>query len=137
MLGCSDDGLGKRYAVSGTVTYKEKPVEQGTITFEPVDDKGRIAAGTITNGRYSLTTLQADDGALPGKYRVTVVSKDFDAALASDPAARNAEDPQKRSHAANRVAKSLVPARYQLADTSGLTADVEPRSNTFNFTLID
>jgi hypothetical protein len=135
--GCSDDGIGKRYAVSGTVSYKGKPVEQGTITFEPVDPKGRVAAGTITGGRYSLATMPPDNGALPGKYRVTILSNDFDTALASDPAARAADDPQKRAAAASRVAKDLVPAKYKLADTSELTAEVQAHSNTFNFDLAD
>ena len=81
--------------------------------------------------------MSPDDGALPGKYRVTVVSKDFDAALANDPLAKAAEDPQKQAHFANKVAKSLVPAKYQLADTSGLTATVEAHSNTINFDLTD
>jgi hypothetical protein len=135
--GCSDDGIGKRYAVSGLVSYKGQPVNQGTISFDPVDPACRTAAGTITEGRYSLTTMQPDDGAMPGKYRVTIMSKDFESALASDPRARNAEDPQKQAHFANKVAKSLIPAKYQLADTSTLTATVEAHSNTFNFDLTD
>lgn len=137
VLGCGDDGIGRRYAVSGTVSYKGKPVDQGTITFEPVDTAGRVAAGTISAGSYSLTTMSPDDGALPGKYRVTIMSKDFDAAIASDPRAKNAEDPQKQAHFANKVAKNLVPAKYQLADTSTLTATVEARSNRLDFDLVD
>jgi hypothetical protein len=136
-VGCSDDGIGKRYAVSGMVSYQGKPVEQGTITFEPEDSKGRIAAGSIAAGRYSLTTLRPGDGALPGKYRVTVTSTDIEAALANDPAAKAAEDPQKRAAAAYRAAKHLVPPKYQLADTSKLTAEVKPQSNTSDFALTD
>src|SRR5262245_1741728 len=102
VTGCGDDGLGKRYRVSGTITYGGKPVEQGIITFEPVDPNGRVAAGSITAGEYSLTTLQPDDGALAGKYRVTILSKDVDAAMASDPMAKKAEDPQKQAHYANK-----------------------------------
>jgi len=33
VLGCSDDGLGKRYPVSGTVTYKGEPLKEGSIVF--------------------------------------------------------------------------------------------------------
>ena len=35
----SDDGLGKRYPVSGTVTYKDQPVPKGSISFVPDDPK--------------------------------------------------------------------------------------------------
>ena len=137
ILGCSDDGIGKRYPVSGRVNYKGKPVSQGTISFDPVDAACRTAAGTIAEGYYSLTTMQPDDGAMAGSYRVTIVSRDFAAALANDPRARNAEDPQKQAHFANKVAKSLIPAKYQLADTSKLTATVETHSNSFDFELTD
>ena len=45
--GCGDDGYGRRYPVSGTVTYKGQPLKQGTITFTPADaDAGRPPAGT-------------------------------------------------------------------------------------------
>jgi hypothetical protein len=135
--GCGDDGIGRRYAVNGTVTYKGTPVKQGTITFEPVEPDGRVAAAKIADGHYSLTTLQPGDGAKPGKYRVTVVSKDLDEALASNPQVQKAEDPQKQAHALNKVAKSLVPVKYQLADTSGLTAEVKTSSNRIDFELTD
>ncbi len=68
---------------------------------------------------------------------MTILSTDVEAALASDPAARAAEDPQKRAAAAYKAAKPLVPPKYQLADTSKLTAEVQTRSNTFNFDLTD
>jgi hypothetical protein len=36
-----------------------------------------------------------------------------------------------------RNAKRLVPSKYQLADTSGLTATVKAESNTSDFNLKD
>src|SRR5262249_14702506 len=33
----SDDGLGKRYPVSGTVTYNGQPLQDGEISFIPDD----------------------------------------------------------------------------------------------------
>ena len=35
IVGCGDDGLGKRYAVSGKVTYKGAPVADASIAFRP------------------------------------------------------------------------------------------------------
>ena len=76
--GCSDDGLGKRYPVSGTVTYNGKPLEKGQINFLPTAPDGRSASGDIQAGEYSLTTQTPGDGALPGKYRVTIIATDVD-----------------------------------------------------------
>src|SRR5262249_15205348 len=72
--GCGDDGLPRRYPVSGDVTYNDKPVAQGIVNFIPQGDKGRAASGTIVDGRYELTTLAPGDGAIPGNYRVIVTA---------------------------------------------------------------
>src|SRR5690242_799074 len=72
LVGCSDDGLGKRFPVSGTITYLGKPLEKGSITFTPTNPEGRGAVGEIKNGSYVLTTQTAGDGAFPGSYSVTI-----------------------------------------------------------------
>src|SRR5437868_3529045 len=80
ILGCGDDtGLGQRYPVSGTVTFKGQPLEKGRIDFIPVDSaNGRPASGEIVGGSYSLTTAVSGDGAMPGQYKVTVTAKAVD-----------------------------------------------------------
>jgi hypothetical protein len=79
VAGCSDDGFGRqRYSVHGTVTYKGEKLANGQIAFVPEAQGGQAASGQIENGYYSLTTLTPGDGALPGKYKVTVVARDFD-----------------------------------------------------------
>jgi hypothetical protein len=135
ILGCGSDGLGKRYAVSGRVTYKGAAVSSGTITFIPEDSKGRPAIGTITGGEYRLTTLTPDDGAFPGKYQVTVVSKDVDTSAVG--AAPNSLNRLKKVAAANLSAKSRIPPKYEIPQTSGLMREVLPKSNTFDFELTD
>ena len=135
IFGCGSDGLGKRYAVSGRVTYKGAALPSGTITFLPEDSKAKAAVGTITDGNYSLTTLSPGDGAFPGKYQVTVVSKDVDSSAVS--AAPNSLNRLKKVAAANLAAKSRIPAKYELPSTSGLVREVLPQSNTFDFDLTD
>ena len=78
MASCgNDDGLGKRYPVSGTVTYNGKPLEKGEISFVSEDlTKNYGATGTITNGSYTLSTGGNEDGAQAGKYKVTIKSKE-------------------------------------------------------------
>ncbi|MGD0041714.1 MAG: hypothetical protein ABSE84_15160 [Isosphaeraceae bacterium] len=75
VLGCGDDGLPRRYSVSGTVTYLGKPVESGSITFHPAGQKGHSAGGVVTDGKFNLSTLATEDGAVPGHYKVTVASQ--------------------------------------------------------------
>lgn len=140
VFGCSDNsGLGKRYAVSGTVSYNGKPVEKGTITFKPATDSesARAASGDIKDGKYSLTTAEPGDGALPGSYKVTVVAKDMDTAELTAAAKGGQHHHDAAFAKAVKTAKALVPAKYQIPDTSGLTAEVKESSNSIPFDLKD
>ncbi len=69
--GGGDDGPAAVPA-AGTIKYKGKPLETGTIQFVP--EKGRAAHGTIQDGKFTLTTYTEGDGAVPGKHGVGVVS---------------------------------------------------------------
>jgi len=141
IAGCGDDtGLGKRYPVTGTVSYGGKPVENGQITFEPVSNEGanRPANGVIKNGSYKLTTALPDDGALPGDYLVKIAAKDVDDSKVTETIAqKGGGGRQVDVGKALKAAKNLIPAKYQLTDTSGLKRTVEAKSNTFNFDLTD
>jgi len=138
VVGCGDDtGLAKRYPVSGTVTYKGEPVEKGTINFIHTAPDGRDASGTIANGRYSLTTATPDDGALPGPYKVTVVAQNIDTTELNAISKGGQHHHDAAFAKAAKNAKNLVPARYKLADTSDLTAEVKPQSNSIPLELKD
>jgi hypothetical protein len=138
VLGCGDDtGLARRYPVSGTVTYKGDPVEKGRIDFKPTQAEGRDASGEIVDGKYSLTTAVSDDSALPGPYKVTVTSVEVDTTALKAIAKGGLFHHDKTFAKAVRNAKRLVPSRYQLANTSGLTATVKAESNTSDFHLKD
>ena len=137
VAGCgNDDGLGRRYSVTGKVTYKGEPVKEGNIIFDPASPDGRHASGTIKDGYYKLSTLGNDDGAFPGKYKVAVIAKDVDTskvlANAGGGAGRH-DDIYK----ASKAAKNLVPTKYNSSQKSGLEAEVEAKSNTKNFDLTD
>jgi hypothetical protein len=135
VFGCgTDDGLGKRYPVSGTVNYKGQPVPSGTISFIPDKADGRAANGTIEAGSFTLMTLTEGDGALPGTYKVTVVAKETGAVTASK---FGGAPSQQQSFQANKAAKSLIPAKYGSATTTDLKAEVKAESNKANFELTD
>jgi len=97
---------------AGTVNYKGKPVESGTIQFVPA--KGRPASGTITNGRFSLSTNDADDGAVPGKHQVGITA--------------TKEIPSKNG--AEPTVVFLIPENFSQYASSGVEVDVPADGNT-------
>ena len=134
--GCSDDGLPKRYAVSGTVTYNGKPLERGQVNFLPTAPEGRPASGDIEAGAYSLMTQTPGDGAMPGKYRVTIIATDVD--LTDAIAKQQGGIPSQQDvMKAQRKAKRKIPAKYDDPAKSGLEREVKEQSNTFDFPLAD
>jgi hypothetical protein len=143
ILGCGDDsGLATRYKVTGTVKHKGQPVPKGTVVFEPVNPgppQGRVAQGTIENGSYSLTTATPNDGALPGEYKVIIMSSDLDvAALAKEQGHGGMLHQGDASHVkALKAAKNPLPEKYAQSDKTPEKAKVEARSNTIDFDLKD
>jgi hypothetical protein len=138
--GCGDDGFGKRYPVSGTIKYKGEPVVKGSVTFTPTESaNGRTASGELSaDGGYTLTTASSNDGALPGKYYVTIVSMEVDTSkVNATVAAKGGAGRQDEIAKATKVAKRLVPAKYSIPSTSKLEATVEEKQNTFDFDLTD
>jgi len=102
--------------VHGRVTWQGKPISQGTVAFMPVeghdDQRRRVAAGRIeSDGSYRLSTFGQFDGAMPGSYQVAISDTGefpFEALETQKP----------------QTTDSVLPARYAIAHTSGLTADV-------------
>lgn len=75
MVGCGD-GRPTRVAVAGKVTIDGKPVASGAVRFFP--ETGRPATGNINaDGTFSLFTFDANDGCVPGNYRVAVMWIDY------------------------------------------------------------
>lgn len=66
-------GCGKSMSpVSGLVTLDGKPLANARVILTPVDGKGRPAQGvTDDSGRFSITSIKPNDGALKGEYKVT------------------------------------------------------------------
>ncbi len=140
--GGTDDGLGRRFPVSGKVTYNGKPLAKGSISFVPDDPKGVGASGAIENGSYAMSTGGNSDGARSGKYKVTITAKedssakakaDFEKARAALPKGSGTENlgfvPRQFVIKAEAEAKSLIPAGYGDVRTTTLTAEVKEQSN--------
>ena len=117
--------------VSGKVTYQGKPVTEGRIMFYP--QHGRPATGTIgADGSYHLTTFKANDGAAPGKYKVTI-----DATHAVGGAQPTGPQDERSLFKSGNVPKMerLVPQKYSRLETTDLTAEVKDGNNTIDFKL--
>jgi hypothetical protein len=65
--GCGGDSLG-RQPVAGSVSVNGSPLENGNVSFHPVD-KGIGSGAPVSGGKFSIAQK---DGLPPGKYRVTI-----------------------------------------------------------------
>jgi hypothetical protein len=124
--GCSGGGAGLA-VVKGKITYKGKPVPNGTINFLPDDGTKPSATGEIQpDGSYELKTFLANkpsNGAVIGKHKVVIVAM-MDMANAL---------PEQRTP----LPPPIVPMKYTSPATSDLAANVENKENTIDFDLQD
>jgi|GEM_PF-344354 len=145
-FGCGDgSGFASRYPVTGKVTYKGEPVKSAAINFIPVDPEGRPAGGRVKDGEYVLTTVDTDDGAIPGKYKVIVDDRELDPdamRTAADAEAKKKKTtyaviPQHLQAQALKKMKSSLPGKYQDASTSDVEVEVKEETNTIAIELKD
>jgi len=129
LVGCGGAKL-KTIEVSGTVTFDGAPLAGAQVNFSPkTEGEGLPGYGyTDASGKYKLQTMQgeADAGTTPGEYLVTI--------LKFEPQETPPEVEGKPS-VQLPPPKSLIPVRYNRAETSGLTATVSKDSTTFDFQL--
>lgn len=92
----------------GTASYRGKPIEQGRVIFVPEAEGGEAAGGTIRDGKFVLTTREEGDGAIPGRYKVGVIS------IAEVPVKEGGEPEYK----------SLIPIKFGNAEDSGITREI-------------
>jgi hypothetical protein len=111
--------------VTGKVLYKGKPLEFGSVMFQP--SSGQPAVGEIhADGTFTLSTFGPNDGAVVGSHKVRIACYE-----SQNPSA--VKGPGEQS-----LGKLLIPMKYTLFDQSGLTAEVrEDRTEPFVFELSD
>ncbi|QEG34248.1 hypothetical protein [Bythopirellula goksoeyrii] len=67
-IGCSNQV--ERVALSGNVSFDKEPVNNGQVSFEPVQgESGKMEFGIIVDGKYSIPK---EFGLVPGKYLVRI-----------------------------------------------------------------
>ena len=137
------------YEVTGQVAYNGKPLEGASVSFW-AENSSRAAEGTTdTEGKFSLSTFELNDGAIPGAHKVTVTklteAQKTAATNAPPPAndasqmgsmAKNYLDTMNKNKA--RKEKPAVPAIYGSPATTPLNAEVKAGGNEpFVFQLKD
>jgi len=111
--------------VTGQVLYKGKPLEFGSVMFQP--PSGQPATGDIQpDGTFSLSTYRPGDGAVVGSHKVRIACYQSQSPTA-------VKGPGEQS-----LGRLLIPMKYTLFDQSRLTAEVrEDRTEPFIFELSD
>jgi hypothetical protein len=117
LVGC---GESKTAPVNGRVKLKDgsdvSVLAGYSLTFEAEGGKTSAVGDVNRDGTFKLSTFGANDGAMPGKYRVAI----------NAPPNPDPDTPPT---------KSKLPAKYANLDSSGLTAEVKPGQNDIELEL--
>lgn len=135
LMGCGGGGDPDRPATTpttGVVTYNGDPVEGATVTFKP-GAEGKAAFGkTDAEGKFSITTFEGGDGAIPGSYTIAVTKMEV-----VESNAVSMDDPNYDPTIEEPEPKSLLPTKYADAANSGLTATVGTEAGDVKLELVD
>lgn len=138
--GKSKTDVPKTYPVSIKIAHRDQPVEGASVTLLPQEQSGRGATGiTDANGVAKMGLPGLADGAVPGKYWVTVSKVE---GTQSDPnmsAEEFYKQQSSQSTAAPASPKHLLPAKYLSGQSGGLecTVQEEQQDQLFEFNLTD
>lgn len=122
LTGCDQGNPLGAIPIRGTVTYNGKPLGEGEVLYNPVDTTGRRAKAKIqSDGSFQLTTLETNDGAVPGEYQISVL------AYAPHPGEpTRTEASEQRDQIRERIKRGhIIPEKYTDPETSGLTDTVD------------
>lgn len=107
LAGCG----GKTVPINGKVKFKDgsdaAELAGYAIAFEAEGVKASGVGEIQPDGSFTISTFGANDGALPGKHRVSI----------SPPSSPDPDKPPQ---------KSKLPAKYENPSTSGLAVEVKP-----------
>lgn len=118
--GCAKQPADGRQSVSGKVTLKGAPLDNGSIQFLPPDAGGALSGGVISKGEYSIPAKQ---GLPVGKYKVFISA-----------AASGASATEEMPGDAGPEAEELIPPEFNV--NSDKTVEVAAdKENVFNFDI--
>jgi hypothetical protein len=112
--GCSSSDGPQLAPVEGVVTLDGQPLPAASILFQP-DAGGRPATGLSDDqGRFTMQTFEAGDGAHVGMNKVSVAKQAVTAPK------------RKLEEGEFEDVKFVTPVKYASPNTSGLSVDVQP-----------
>lgn len=119
--------------VTGTVTYNKKPVAEANVTFFPTEKGKRPAVGmTNSSGKYRLSISGTEQGAVAGPCQVAIVLR-----APYDGPIPEGMSPGYAKEQFQNQGKPLIPEKYFSTQSSGLSVEVKPGRNVFDFALQD
>ena len=117
LVGC---GESKTSPVNGRVKLKDgsdvSVLKGYSLTFESEGGKSSSVGEVNADGTFQLSTFGANDGAVPGKYRVAI-------------------NPLINPNPDKPPTKSKLSAKYENLESSGLTVEVKPGQNNIELEL--
>jgi hypothetical protein len=133
--GCSKKSRLAVVPVRGAVTYKGQGVPNALVVFFPVDEtadtlkKMRPFGYADDQGKFELKSYVTNDGAPPGKYRVSIVAGPTNSVANGGHDAKPSETTVPKTAVA--VPAEIV-KKYGNVDTSGLEVTVENGENNLS-----
>jgi hypothetical protein len=129
VAGCSPSAQLKGLVpASGTVTFGGSPVGGATVVFIPQDGQTNVRSASATTdaeGKFTLMTLQPNDGIYPGTYRVTA-EKTVTTGEYREETVPNSD---RSRFIDTRMIADMLPAKYKEAETSDLSAEISPKGD--------
>lgn len=128
--------------MEGTVLVDGQPMEGVVVVFYPDNEGNRAASGrTDAEGRFVLMTLEQNDGAMPGNYKVSISKYEGEERNPNLPTEVDPDDEASLDAIYNMVDTSaqststnLIADMYANHLGSGLTAEVKAgEENDFTF----
>ncbi len=141
-LGCAQgESNPPTFEVTGTVTYKNKPVEGATVVLVATDPSGQGAVGnTDADGVYKVGTFGDGDGAVAGSYNVKVFKYPFVAEPPADGDDVMTEEEEEDEYGGvedenEPEARNELPAKYEDPERSGFSVTVVDAPVTLDLDL--
>jgi hypothetical protein len=119
--GCGDSQ--NRQEVTGEVTLKGRPLDDGLIHFEPLDGQGTGDGASVVNGKYRIPK---EKGLVPGRYKVTLIAGD-----GRSGAGDASPDPPP---AGGRIGRERIPPEYN-ARSKVVKEVTKDGPNQFDFVI--
>lgn len=129
--GCSsgDEWTAKRpkvYRAQGVVKLDGNPLDEATVIYHSQSNDVSAQGVTDKNGNFTLTTYDANDGAVEGKHKVVITKRTYEKRKTKY------DSPEESSIAL--IPKELLPTKYSLPTTTTVEVEVSAKG-TNNATI--